>query len=92
MEQYTRKNSLEIHGIPEEAYTSTEEAVLKLAEVLEVPVALQDIEISHKLKTKSGKAVIVKFISHKVFNYLTPTLAPRTRQAPVPVRSFLMKT
>ena len=66
LEQYTRKNSLEIHGIPDEAYTSTEEVVLKLADVLEVPVAPQDIEISHKLKTKSGKAIIVKFISHKV--------------------------
>ena len=66
LEQYTRKNSLEIHGIPEEAYTSTEDVVLKLADVLEVPVAPQDIEISHKLKTKSGKAIIVKFISHKV--------------------------
>lgn len=66
LEQYTRKNSLEIHGIPEEAYTSTEEVVLKLADALEVPVAPQDIEISHKLKTKSGKAIIVKFISHKV--------------------------
>ena len=40
--------------------------MLKLADVLEVPVAPQDIEISHKLKTKSGKAIIVKFISHKV--------------------------
>ena len=65
LEQYTRKNSLEIHGIPDEAYISTEEVVLKLADVLEVPVAPQDIEISHKLKTKSGKAII-KFISHKV--------------------------
>ena len=66
LEQYTRKNSLEIHGIPEEAYNSTEDVVLKLAGVLEVPVAPQDIEISHKIKTKSGKAIIVKFISHKV--------------------------
>ena len=67
LEQYTRKNSLEIHSIPEEVYTSTEEVVLKLADVLlEVPVAPEDIEISHKLKTKSGKAIIVKFISHKV--------------------------
>ena len=27
LEQYTRKNSLEIHGVPESAYTSTEEVV-----------------------------------------------------------------
>ena len=27
LEQYTRKNSLEFHGIPESAYNSTEEAI-----------------------------------------------------------------
>ena len=31
LEQYSRKNSLEIHGIPEGVYQSTEEAVLKVA-------------------------------------------------------------
>lgn len=66
LEQYTRKNSLEIHGIPEEAYTSTEEVILKLANALEVTVVPQNIEISHKLTTKRGKAIIAKFISHKV--------------------------
>ena len=38
VEQYTRKNSLEIHGIPESAYTSTEEVVLKLAGAINVDV------------------------------------------------------
>jgi len=38
LEQYTRKNSLEIHGVPESAYTSTEEVVLKLAEALMWPL------------------------------------------------------
>ena len=53
LEQYTRKNSLEIHCIPEEVYTSTEEVVLKLADVLEVPVAPEDIEISTNLKQRA---------------------------------------
>ena len=66
LEQYTRKNSLEIHGIPEEAYKTTEEVVLKLANALDVPVNPQDIEISHKLKRKSTKPIIVRFVSHKV--------------------------
>ena len=66
LEQYTRKNSLEIHGVPESAYSSTEEVVLKLAEALEVPVQPQDVEISHKLRNKGTKAIIVKFVSHKV--------------------------
>jgi len=33
LEQYTRKNNLEIHGIPESAYT--EEVVLKVANALD---------------------------------------------------------
>ena len=37
LEQYTRKNSLEIHGIPEEAYETTEEVVLKLAMQMNSP-------------------------------------------------------
>ena len=65
LDQYTRKNSLEIHRVPESAYTSTEEVVLKLAEVLQVPVNPVDIEISHKLNRKRNKPIIVKFVSHK---------------------------
>lgn len=65
LEQYTRKNSLEFPGIPESAYNSTEEAILKVAEALEVPVNSDDIEISHKLNTRGNKAIIAKFISHK---------------------------
>lgn len=57
-EQYTRmsrKHSIEIHGIPENVYTSNEYAVPEVAEALNVPVVVEDIletavEISHKLK------------------------------------------
>lgn len=38
LEQYTRKNSLEIHRIPKSAYSLTEEVVLRLADALKVPV------------------------------------------------------
>jgi len=34
--------------------------------VLEIPVSSDDIEISHKLNTWGNKAIIAKFISHKV--------------------------
>ena len=34
LEQYSRKNSLEFHGIPRSAYSSTEEAVLKVTTAL----------------------------------------------------------
>ena len=39
---------------------------MKIAEALEVPVSSDDIEISHKLNTQGNKAIIAKFISHKV--------------------------
>ena len=65
LEQYTRKNSLEIHGVPESAYSSTEEVVLKLAEALQVPINPVDFEISHKLNRKGNKPIIAKFVSHK---------------------------
>ena len=67
LEQYTRKNSLEIHGIPEDLYALTEQAVIKLGEHLQVDILPEDIDISHKLFTgKSNlKGIIVKFISHK---------------------------
>jgi len=67
LEQYTRKNSLEFHGIPEHSYQSTEEAVLKLAAALDVQIAPNYIEISHKLKRKSGdNAIIAKCCYHKI--------------------------
>ena len=67
LEQYSRKNTVEIHGISENVYTSTEDVVLKVAEALNVPVVAGDIEISHKLKRRNGMTpIIVKFASHKV--------------------------
>ena len=65
LEQYSRKNSIEIHGIPENAYNSTEEAVIKVTQALNVPLEARDIEISHKLRRKGNKPIIIKFLSHK---------------------------
>ena len=67
LEQYTSKNSLEIHGVPEDLYTSTEDVVIKLGEVLNVPIQSDDIDISHKLYSGKNKPknIIVKLISHK---------------------------
>ena len=65
LEQYTRKQSLEIHGIPEAVYQSTEEAVLKVAAALQVPMKAEDINISHNIKGKEPKPILVKFQSHK---------------------------
>ena len=48
-EQYSRKNSLEIHGIPQDAYSDTEVALIKVAEALNITIEHEDIEISHKI-------------------------------------------
>ena len=70
LEQYTRKNSVEICGIPESAYKSTEKAVLKISETLNVATSPEDIEITHHLNRKGVekgiRPIIVKFISRKV--------------------------
>ena len=67
LEQYARKNSLEIHRIPEDLYASTEQAVIKLGEHLQVDILPNDIDILHKLFTEinNPKGIIMKFISHK---------------------------
>lgn len=65
LEQYTRKNSLEFHGVPENSYESTEEVILKIAAALDVQVISSEIEIS--LRRKNDNSVIIaKFCSHKV--------------------------
>ena len=46
LEQYSRKNSFEILGIPEDV-CGNEEAVLKIAQVLNVDVKAEDIDICH---------------------------------------------
>ena len=66
LEQYTRKNSLEIHGIPENLYPSTQDVVIKVAEALNVTIVPSDIEICHKLKRSKGpQPILVKFLSHQ---------------------------
>ena len=42
LEQYSRKSSLEIHGLPENVYSSTEEAVLEIAKALNVEMTPND--------------------------------------------------
>ncbi|XP_078355095.1 uncharacterized protein LOC144639688, partial [Oculina patagonica] len=66
LEQYSRKNSLEIVGVPESAYTSTEEVVIRIGEAANITINPEDIEISHKLRRKNSRNIIVRFLSHKV--------------------------
>ena len=66
LEQYSRKNSVEIHGIPEDIGISTDEVVCKVAAAVNVQIAQGNIEISHRLYRKKGtKPIIAKFLNHK---------------------------
>ena len=67
LEQYMRKHALEIHSIPEDLYTATDDVVIKLGERLNVPITNEDIDISYKLFSGKNqpKGIIVKFLSHK---------------------------
>lgn len=64
LEQYTRKNKLEFHGVPENSYRFTKEAILKIAAAPNVQVIPSVIEISHKLRRKNDNSII-SFVATK---------------------------
>ena len=67
LEQYTRKDSLELHGIPEDIYLPTDEIVCRVVGAIGAKLECDDIEIAHRLNRKKGiKPIIAKFVSHKV--------------------------
>jgi len=66
-----------ILGVPEGAYTSTDKVVIGIGEAINVDIKPEEIEISHKLKRKTTKPVIVKFVNHKV---KSPLHKARTKQ------------
>ena len=61
-----QENLTRVHGLPENVYLSTEEAVLEIAKALNVEMTPNDIDISHKLKPKGKMFIIVKFSGHKI--------------------------
>ena len=65
LKQYSRKNSLEIEGIPENV-CNNKDALLKVAEILNIDVKQEDIDICHRIKRKKSKPIIARFVSHKV--------------------------
>ncbi|XP_032227498.1 uncharacterized protein LOC116610932 [Nematostella vectensis] len=67
LEQYTRKNSIEIAGVPSGTF-SCEEVVINMARMLKVDIKTEDIEISHRLKKRKQEEfspIIAKLICHK---------------------------
>ena len=67
LEQYSRKNSLEFCGVPDDINMSTDQAVCKIAQAIGVEIQEDDIEISHRIKQKHGnKPILAKFCNHKI--------------------------
>ena len=68
LEQYSRKNSLEIVGIPE-SIRDNEGAVLKIANALNVQVHPEDIDICHRVERMKSRPIVLRLVSHKVKSY-----------------------
>lgn len=67
-EQYSRRNSVRIAGLKVDKGESTDEAVLKLANVIAAGTTINDISRSHFTKGKQfngAKQIIVRFVSYR---------------------------
>ena len=53
LEQYTRKRNLEIHGISESPEENLLEKIIKVGKALNVHIANNDIDICHRVATRS---------------------------------------
>ena len=68
LEQYSRRECVEIHGIPptqdDESTEDTNEIVCKIGELIGFEIESQDISVSHRLPTKGNwaPAIIAKFV------------------------------
>ena len=70
LEQYSRKHNLEFHGIPESSQENLAEQIIKLGNVLNVPIRNNDIDICHRLSAskKSNnkpRPIIARFKSYR---------------------------
>ncbi|XP_077978266.1 uncharacterized protein LOC144433778 [Glandiceps talaboti] len=79
LHQYTRRNTLEISGIPEDGNEDTDNIVVKVAEIVGVNVSPDDIDISHRLPQRPSRqsngqrkpaTIIVKFVRRSLRNKL----------------------
>ncbi|KAI4457053.1 l1 transposable element-related [Holotrichia oblita] len=69
LEQYSRRNSLRIHGLPVIANENTDEVVMKFCkEKLQFEVKKEMIDCSHRLgkKENRSKPLLVKFVTRNI--------------------------
>lgn len=69
-EQYSRSNTIEIFGLPEEKPEDVYTVVEKVCGALDVAVTRNDIDVCHRLKKRQGcnepAGVIVKFVRREI--------------------------
>ena len=81
LEQYTRRNSVRISGIPEELSENTDGIILKLAEKLDVPITSADIDRSHRVgkPDNRGRTAATTRMRHRDINVKFATYNARHR-------------
>ena len=68
LEQYGRREMLEIGNVPRVTRENTDDIVLDIARAVEAKIQLDDIEISHRLSNKPDAGIIVKFNNRRKRN------------------------
>ncbi|KAH9362222.1 hypothetical protein HPB48_002200 [Haemaphysalis longicornis] len=72
LKQFTRKQNIEIKGMPQEPKESLTEIVQTIAEKVEVQLEPSDIDVVHRVPTKklTKTNIIVRFVSRSARNKL----------------------
>lgn len=67
LEQYGRRNSVRISGVPVRQNEVTDDLVLDIAAALDVPMDMWEIDRSHRVgkATKRNRDILVKFVSYR---------------------------
>ncbi|XP_070547400.1 uncharacterized protein [Ptychodera flava] len=77
LQQYTCRNTLELTGIPQQEKEDTDAVVVKVAAAAGINITTKDIDISHRLPSRSQQqshhqpaTIIVKFVRRRVRNQI----------------------
>ena len=64
---YSRRDCLEFHGIPQNSTENTDELIMRVTNLIDVQINLNDISISHRLpsRRRSTPPIIAKFTNRR---------------------------
>ena len=65
LEQYGRREMLEINEVPYRKQEETDQIVINIAQALKVELTKEDIQVFHRLSPDANSGVIVKFTSRR---------------------------